>query len=82
MRTVCTMNSKYEIDYDNKRIRRVDGLNKPSPPFGDDGVWIDFHGVEDLYGRLVIIWGDTSAGKARCTATSKICVSTTVPAGK
>jgi hypothetical protein len=34
-----TLNSSYEVDTANKRVRRLCGVNDPTPSQGKDGEW-------------------------------------------
>lgn len=47
---VKTLNSTYEIDYarDGIWVRRIEGVNKPTPNQGEDGVWQECKSVETL----------------------------------
>lgn len=49
MKTVTTRNSTYEIDEgDPMRVRRVSGVNTPTPNFKSDGVWHTLSAVHRL----------------------------------
>lgn len=64
--TFTTINSTYEIDHDNKRVRRLTGVNPPTEAFGQDGVWRDFEMVSDTHwGGRIFFWTN-----GRCTVTS------------
>lgn len=43
-----TFNSIYEVDPDNRRIRRVVGANQPTSQFGTNGEWHDYHEVAGM----------------------------------
>lgn len=69
--------SVYELDQDNKRIRRLSGVKDPTPRQGADGQWKTYVHLKtepepgnDLY----ICWsvGDGEGGSDRCTVTSRI----------
>lgn len=53
-----TLNSVYEYDEENKRLRRVRGVNKPTPNTGQDGVWRDVAYVERFSDYLLIEWAE------------------------
>jgi hypothetical protein len=59
-----TDNSTYEIDRQNKRIRRLEGLNKPTPRQGTDGVWKEYAGITRIVigEQVLIIWQFTENG--------------------
>jgi hypothetical protein len=40
-----TRNSTYEVDAENKRIRRIKGLAEPTPRLSPDGEWKDYREI-------------------------------------
>lgn len=66
-----TENSTYEID--DRRIRRLEGVNTPTPRQGGDGEWKPFHAVSEVTVGLgvVIIWRFVD-GVAQATCTSPV----------
>lgn len=62
---ITTLNSTYEVDWDNNRIRRLTGVNEPTPNQSADGEWqqarslhvTDFGGGQIVY----MIWDDDRA---------------------
>lgn len=48
--------SLYEVNYDEKKIRRVTGTHDPTNHQGKDGEWKDFLEVNTDYGYLEVIW--------------------------
>ena len=40
-----TLNSTYEIDFVHRRVRRLEGINDPTPRQGADGDWKTFADV-------------------------------------
>lgn len=62
---VSTRNSTYEIDDESKRIRRVSGVNDPTPQFEEDGKWHPYSSITDFLGGLFIAWPD---GKGTVTS--------------
>ena len=72
MLTVNTENSIYEIDEDNRLIRRVSGLSSPTPRQGKDGEWKEYVSIEPFEGGMLICWGTNPNGTAKCTWTSNI----------
>ncbi len=49
--------SVYEVDAATKFIRRLSGVNDPSPRQGQDGVWKSYVECEARVGeRTVIVW--------------------------
>ena len=44
---VATMNSTYEFDMVERKVRRVEGAYDPTPRFGEDGEWREFY-AEDI----------------------------------
>lgn len=66
-------NSIYEVDVENKRIRRMEGKINPTPRQGIDGEWKKFLDISEieLNSPCVIIWeqiGDIS----KTTMTSNV----------
>lgn len=54
---IATQNSTYEVDEENKRIRRLDGVLDPTPSQGTDGEWQPYTAVtQHPSGVLVIEW--------------------------
>jgi hypothetical protein len=53
-----TYNSTYEIDQEHARIRRLEGLNKPTPRQGADGDWKSYVAISPVSIGLcvTIIW--------------------------
>lgn len=69
--------SVYELDWDNKRIRRVTGIKDPTPRQGKDGDWKEYLYVSSIIiGQSVVIcWKieETDQGSVhRTTMTSRI----------
>jgi hypothetical protein len=62
-----TENSTYELDEPNKRIRRLEGANPPTPAFAPDREWKTYDELMPATGRLMIWWDGT-----RYTLTSPI----------
>lgn len=67
--TFRTQNSTYEVDYDNKKIRRISGVNPPTAHFAPDGEWKDYSLILPHGSRLMIFWGD---GDFNATMTSPL----------
>jgi len=42
---ITTDFSIYEVDFGNNRVRRVSGVNKPTPRQGADGEWKTYMSV-------------------------------------
>jgi hypothetical protein len=84
MRTVTTVNSVYEINEADHLIRRVSGVNDPTPRQGPDNVWCSYARLGLLGDGLLITWATEEDAEedhkyslklvatARCTLTSKI----------
>jgi hypothetical protein len=68
MKRVHTANSIYEVDEDNKKVRRASGLNKPTPSFGEDGVWQSYTELYEGPFGMWVRWGNDG----RVTWTSPI----------
>ena len=64
-----TMNSIYEVDEQNKRIRRLEGANDPTPNQGEDGVWREYFALQSVNGGYLIVW---DYGGNRATLTSRV----------
>ena len=69
LRTVKTVNSVYEVNEAEHLIRRVSGVNDPTPRQGADGDWRVFASIAPFRGGLLIMW-DAETGK--CTWTSDV----------
>jgi len=49
--------SVYEVDYTNRKARRISGESSPTRYFGDDGEWQEFvELVTDVHGSLAFVW--------------------------
>lgn len=60
MRRIETLNSVYEVD--GNKIRRVSGVNEPTPSFSADGEWKAHQGIYPLpTGGVEIRWSLTTA---------------------
>lgn len=60
-----TRNSSYEIDYEEKVIRRISGENPPTNHFSPDGDWKRYSSVVPCMGGLLVEWPD---GKGTLTS--------------
>jgi hypothetical protein len=69
---ITTDFSIYEVDFGNNRVRRVSGVNKPTPRQGADGEWKTYMSVSMFDHGLIFQWGWNANGTARCTHTSSI----------
>lgn len=71
---VHTTFSTYEVDTENKRVRRIVGQNPPTNAIAEDGVWRDYISVNYLYNSLFIQWVDINpiTGNPRATRTSDV----------
>lgn len=58
---IQTENSVYEVDYDQKRIRRTGGVNEPTPNQGPDNVWKDYTALQPMHDRMLVVWPDGMA---------------------
>lgn len=76
MRVISTANSVYQVDEDNRLIRRVLGVNQPTPRQGDDGQWKEYKSIGLGGDGLLIIWEYNPDGSARCTWTSTVVADT------
>lgn len=55
-----TRNSSYEVDVANKRVRRLCGVNDPTPSQGKDGEWRAYescHNIEVGYSATFVWYG-------------------------
>lgn len=72
----CTMNSIYEVDTENKRIRRLNGKDDPTPRQGPDGEWkpyLELMNDVKIGDPLIIAWTqDNNTGVVKTTMTSTI----------
>lgn len=53
-----TMNSVYELDRPNHRIRRLEGRNQPTPRQGKDGNWRTYEAISEIEvdSEVTVIW--------------------------
>jgi len=52
-------NSVYEVDFDNKKVRRINGVNEPTARQGKDGEWRKYaHIVLKENTPCYIVWED------------------------
>jgi hypothetical protein len=70
---ISTENSTYELDEPNKRVRRLNGIENPTPRQGRDGEWRDYETITEpvIGNRLLIVW-EFENGVAKSTQTSPI----------
>lgn len=76
---IFTLNSLYEVDVDRNpnRVRRLQGVNDPTPRQGEDGVWKDLAVPFDREWAEVarvglFVWNVTEDGVMQSTMTSVI----------
>lgn len=56
MRFITISGSTYEVDQDNKKIRRLKGKADPTPRQGQDGVWREYINLSPIVvGQAVLI---------------------------
>ncbi len=68
---IQTENSNYEIDYPNKRVRRLTSSHAPTPRQGIDGEWREFLAMYRMEGSLLFVWNKRDRdGVLECTLTS------------
>lgn len=63
-----TMNSAYEVDLENNRVRRLHGKDAPTPRQGADGDWREFVqviGLQEKSDGVIFVW---SPGKITQTS--------------
>lgn len=70
MRRFRTENSTYEMDTEARLIRRIIGVNPPTPRQGPDGYWRPYRAVSPLYVgyRVFITYADMAVGKGTITS--------------
>lgn len=70
MKITTLTGSIYEIDLDNKKVRRIFGNHPPSMRQAKDGMWQTYHGISTptIGLSLLILWDN--GGK--CTQTSNV----------
>lgn len=67
--------SRYELDTEGKRIRRVKGRHPTEPRQGADGEWRSYEGISDVRvgENVIVIWpGATSRSVVPSTITSTV----------
>jgi hypothetical protein len=79
MMTFATMSgSRYELDTEGKRMRRLGGRNEPTPRQGVDGQWRRYvtclPSSPVVGSRFVVVWEITPEDTARSTMTSPVVV--------
>lgn len=62
MQQIVTAYSEYEWDVENKRVRRVAGLNPPTRFIGEDGVWRDYLDYEVSFDGGLWFWNAEGRG--------------------
>lgn len=74
MITIATESgSVYEIDYEEKRIRRLSGTSPPHAMFGADLMWRTFEGLDfPTVGERLAILFDSSKGYRGTLVTSRV----------
>jgi hypothetical protein len=80
MKFITETGSLYEVDSDNRRIRRMIGVNNPSPRQGKDGEWRPYDTLILNLGESACIFWDPkttpllegSGGNIPATITSKV----------
>lgn len=73
IRRIRTHYSVYEVDEDNKQVRRVYGENAATEYVGQEGVWRTYHSCAVVNGRLTIIWGyNPDKGAVETTVSSPV----------
>ena len=82
MRTVTTANSTYQINETDRLIRRLQGVNDPTPRQGADGAWKAYRTLGLMFDGLLIVWGDNPDGSAATTWTSKVMADTSEATAK
>lgn len=69
----ATLNSTYEVDHYNSRIRRLDGFNSATSRQGKDGEWKTFLSIGPIIeGENVTIVWEIVEDVARATQTSEV----------
>jgi hypothetical protein len=68
VRTYATRFSIYEVDEDEKKIRRLVSEHEATPRQGADGEWKQFYRIDHTDAGLLIHWDD----QGRCTLTSEV----------
>ncbi len=65
--------SRYEIDRQNKRARRLSGVADPTARMGADGTWREYEWIRGpLVGCMCLICWATDGDTHRCTQTSPV----------
>ena len=72
--------SRYELEADTRRIRRVEGTHAPTSRQGRDGEWKPFTSVStpQVGEALVVVWRIREGGVAECLITSPVAFVDTV----
>lgn len=63
--------SIYEVDEENRRVRRLTGEHEPTPRQGPDGQWKDFLSYDDIHIGLMFVW-EFDGPIAKTTVTSRV----------
>lgn len=59
---IITQDSTYEVDLGNCLIRRVKGVNPPTPNQGEDGKWRSYVQLAIVDNSLMVVWGVDPSG--------------------
>lgn len=60
-----TQNSTYEVDYEGRKIRQVDGDSDDNSRWPEDRhVWRGYSDIQNVFHRIYVVWPD---GKATLT---------------
>lgn len=62
MRFITQSGSVYEVDADNKKLRRLTGRTDPTPRLGKDGEWRQYSEIVpdpiEKGKQVLIVWGE------------------------
>lgn len=60
MKFTTASGSTYEVDKDNKQVRRLNGKNDPTPRQGQDGQWRKYADISVVVGDSAMIFWNRS----------------------
>lgn len=57
-----TENATYEVDFENKRARIIEGDTEDNSQWPEDHhVWREYTDTQNLFGRFYVVWPDSKA---------------------
>lgn len=74
--------SVYEVNTDSKKVRRLQGMNDPTPRMGKEGEWRPYFSLlpdpPEVGSQVVIVWGDDTKPLPETDCSCGIIIPTTM----